>query len=110
MTEVFRLHRRSRLGLWKREMASTVFWAFLLPITICLSALIHPVALAGFLAYFLQLFRIALGRGATSAQAWTCASFLMLAKFPEFQGILKFCWHQLRHPFITSTESERSYL
>jgi GT2 family glycosyltransferase len=96
MAEVSRLHSTSPLGIWRREMASSVFWGGLLPIAICLGALIHPGVLGGTLAYFLQLCRIALAWGPASSHSWTRAVFLLLAKFPEFQGILKFFWLQLR--------------
>jgi GT2 family glycosyltransferase len=90
--EVSRLHRASQFAIWRRETASAVIWGGLLPVTICLGALIHPAALAGVLAYFLQLCRIALARGPTSSLSWKYAAFIMLVKFAEFQGILKFCW------------------
>jgi GT2 family glycosyltransferase len=88
--EVSRLHRTSPFGIWKRETGRAVFWGGLLPVTICLGILIHPVALAGTLAYFIQIYRIAFARGPTSSQSWTYALFMTLAKFAEFQGILKF--------------------
>jgi GT2 family glycosyltransferase len=97
MAEVSQLHSTSPLGIWRREMASSVFWGGLLPIAICLGALIHPGVLGGALAYFLQLCRMALTRGPASSQSWTWAAFLLLAKFPEFQGILKFLWLKSRH-------------
>src|SRR6266404_1026857 len=36
MAEVSQLHSTSPLGIWRREMASSVFWGGLLPIAICL--------------------------------------------------------------------------
>ena len=104
MAEVSQLHRTSQLAIWRREMASTVFWGGLLPTTICLGALIHPAALGGVLIYLFQLCRIAVARGPTNSQSWTCATFAMLAKFPEFQGLLKFFWHQLRRQTVTLIE------
>jgi GT2 family glycosyltransferase len=102
--EVLRLHRTSPLGLWRRQTASAVFWGALLPITICLGALVHPIALAGALAYVIQIGRIALARGVTSSQSWTYALFMMLAKLAEFQGILRFCWHLWRRQAATLIE------
>jgi GT2 family glycosyltransferase len=95
MAEVSQLHSTSPLRIWRREMASSLFWGGFLPIVICVGALIHPGALGGALAYFLQLCRIALARGPASSHSWTCAAFLVLGKFPEFQGILKFFWLKL---------------
>jgi len=94
--EVSQLHRTSKLGIWKWETESAVFWGGLLPITICLGALVHPATLGGILAYFLQVCRLALAQGPTSYQSWIRAVFIMLAKFPEFRGILKFFWSQVR--------------
>jgi GT2 family glycosyltransferase len=90
---VSRLHRTSPFGIWKRETGRAVFWGGLLPVTICLATLIHPVALAIALAYPLQICRIAFARGPTCTQSWTYALFMMIAKLAEFQGILKF-WLQ----------------
>jgi glycosyltransferase involved in cell wall biosynthesis len=92
--EVSWLHRKSPFGIWKRETGRAVFWGGLLPVTISLAAMVHPVALGGTLAYFLQICRIAFARGPTSSKSWTYAVFTMLAKFAEFQGILRFYWHK----------------
>ena len=88
--EVSRLHWTSPCGIWRRETARAIFWGGLLPAAICLGGLIHPAALGGALAYFLQICRIAFARGQTSSQSWTYALFMTLAKFAEFQGIVKF--------------------
>jgi GT2 family glycosyltransferase len=92
--EVSRLHRTSPSGIWRRETARALFWGGLLPTIICLGILVHPVALGGALAYFLQICRVAFVRGPASSQSWTYALFVTLAKFPEFQGILRFYWRQ----------------
>lgn len=97
MAEVSQLHSTSHLRMWRREMASTVFWGGVFPISICLGALIHPAVLGGALAYLLQLCRMALARKPRSSHSWTRAAFSVLAKFPEFQGILKFLWLRSRH-------------
>src|SRR5262249_8309086 len=60
LAEVSQLHRT--LGIWRREKTRTVFWGGVLPLVICLGALIHPAAVSGILAYFIQLCRIALAR------------------------------------------------
>jgi GT2 family glycosyltransferase len=93
-SEVSWLHRNSPSGIWRRETARAVFWGGLLPVTICLGALIHPAFLWGTLTYLLQICRIAFARGPTSSQSWTYALFTLIAKVAEFQGILKFWWHQ----------------
>jgi GT2 family glycosyltransferase len=93
LADIWLLHWTS--PLWSWDMASSVFWGGLLPATICLGALIHPAALGGALAYFLQVCRIAFARGLTSSQSWIFAIVIMVSKFAYFQGILKFCWRQL---------------
>jgi glycosyltransferase involved in cell wall biosynthesis len=102
--EVSRLHRTSPFGIWKRETRRAVFWGGLLPVTICIGTLIHPVALAGTLAYFLQICRIAFARGQTSSKSWTYALFMTLAKLAEFQGILKFYRRQWDRRVVTLIE------
>jgi len=56
----------------------------------------QAAALAAALIYPLQACRIAVLRGPTSRDSWTYASFMTLAKFAEFQGILTFYWRRLR--------------
>jgi GT2 family glycosyltransferase len=92
--EVSQLHKASPYGIWKRETARAIFWGGLLPLIICLGALIHPVALAGTLVYPLQICRVASARGPSSSQSWIYALFITIAKFAEFQGILRYYWGQ----------------
>ncbi|WP_426609737.1 glycosyltransferase [Bradyrhizobium sp. McL0616] len=102
--EVFRLHRTSPFGIWKRETASAIVWGGLLPIVLCLGALIHPISLLGALVYFFQICRIALAWGATSSKSWKYAVFTVLGKFAEFQGVLTFHSRRLRRKSATLIE------
>jgi len=95
MTEVLRLHWDSPFAVWKKELARAIFWGGLLPALISASALMYPTALVAVLIYPLQVLRIAIARGPTSSETWTYASFMTLAKFAEFQGILTFYWRRL---------------
>jgi hypothetical protein len=79
--------------MWGRESASAVTWGGVVPLAIALGALIHPMFLAAALVYPLQVARIASRRGPGAWESWTFALFVMLGKFPELQGLLKFCWH-----------------
>jgi GT2 family glycosyltransferase len=101
--EVSRLHRTSPCGIWKREAGRAVFWGGLLPLTICLGALLHPIALAAALAYPVQVCRVAFARGPARSESWTYALFMMLAKFAECQGILRF-WLQWDRQVVTLIE------
>lgn len=93
--EVSRLHGNSPFGIWKRETARAIFWGGLLPIAICLGAIIHPAVLACTLIYVLQIIRIAFAKGPTCSRSWAYALMMPLAKIAEFQGILRYCRHLL---------------
>lgn len=93
--EVSRLHKSSPFAIWGLETARAAFWGGFLPVIICLGALVNPAALGGIFAYILQTCRIAMTRDATSPQSWIFALFMMVGKFAEFQGILKFHWRRI---------------
>ncbi len=95
ITELAQLHWDSSLTGWKRELARTIFWGGLLPVLIGIGALMHSIALGAILIYPLQVCRIAITRGPNSLNSWAYALFVMMAKFAEFQGLLKFCWRRL---------------
>jgi glycosyltransferase involved in cell wall biosynthesis len=103
--EVSRLHRASPFGIWKRQTGRAVFWGGLLPLIICLGTIVHPAAaLAGTLAYGLQICRIAFAQRPISSQSWSYALFVTLGKFAEFQGIMKFYRYQWGRRAITLIE------
>jgi GT2 family glycosyltransferase len=92
MAEVTRLHRNSPFRLWPRAVPSTLFWGCLLPATIALGCLVHPFFLWLTVIYPLQAFRIAIRRGGTEPVAWADAALILVSKFAQFQGLLKFYW------------------
>jgi GT2 family glycosyltransferase len=96
MMEVSQLHRHSTLGIWKAELARAIFWGGVLPAVVGISSLINLASLTAALIYPLQVCRIAIGRSLTSIDSWAYASFITLAKFAEFQGIIKYYWRRLR--------------
>jgi GT2 family glycosyltransferase len=98
------LHRNSKLGIWRRETLRALFWGGLLPIAIGVGALWHPAALLGALLYVLTICRLALRDGALSRLAWQRAVLVTVAKFAEFQGILRFLWHKERRRAATLIE------
>ena len=104
LAEISQLHRKSPSRIWKREIATTLFWGFFLPIAICVGAVFHPVVLTGLLVYLLKLCRVAFRRGATSVQSWIVAVFGTLANFPACQGMLKYYWGTLRGQVATWIE------
>jgi GT2 family glycosyltransferase len=104
LAEVSQLHRNSPLAIWKSELARTLIWGALLPGLIGFAALIKPAALVAVLIYPLQICRIAIRRGPTSPNSWAHALFVTLAKFAEFQGILKFYWRRLNRRSVKLIE------
>ncbi len=97
ITELSELHWRSPLAIWKRQLGSSIFWSCVLPVLIGLVAVVYPGALVAFLIYPLQICRIAIARGPRSSNSWAYALFVTLAKFPEFQGMLKFYWRKMQN-------------
>lgn len=77
-----------------RASRRTWFWGGGLPLVIVLLAFLwKPVALLLLLAYPLQVCRLALRGSRSFRDNWLHALFLVLGKFPEMQGQLKY-WHQ----------------
>lgn len=82
-----------RLGAVESRRA--LLWGLALPVSIVGLAMLHPAGLALAAAYPLQALRLALRDGiARSANRWR-ALFLVLARFPEAQGVLKFWRNRL---------------
>jgi GT2 family glycosyltransferase len=91
--EVSRLHLWSGLVIReKRAVASAVIWGGLIPLVIILAAFFYPVLLAGIVIYPIQIWRIAARRRAMGLGSWTYAMFMMVAKFAQLQGNLKYFW------------------
>jgi GT2 family glycosyltransferase len=96
MAEVSRLHRDSRWPLWRRETVSALLWGLGLPTAVIASGLVRPLLLCSALIYPLQMCRIAIRRGGKHFDSWIYATFAMLAKFAQIQGISKFYWRLWR--------------
>jgi len=94
MTEVYLFHRSSRFAVWRREIARAIFWGGALPLAIIVGAVIYPPSSLALLIYPLQLARIAVTHASTLPNPWIYGVFMVMVKFAELQGILKFC---LRH-------------
>jgi glycosyltransferase involved in cell wall biosynthesis len=88
--EIARLHRNSKIRIYTEEAKRAVLWGGILPLVILISMAIHPVSAAGFLLYPIQIARIALRQKGERPTAWAYATFIVIAKFAEFQGLLKF--------------------
>lgn len=74
-----------------------ITWGALLPLVTLMLALLHPAWLMLLLAYPFQVLRLALRDNIHDpARRWR-ALFLVLARFPEAQGVLQFWLNRLRH-------------
>jgi GT2 family glycosyltransferase len=75
----------------KRESRSIWAWAFALPLaTLVLAGLIGPWGFALLLAYPLQIVRLALRGDRSPRMNWARSVFLVVGKFAELMGQLKF--------------------
>lgn len=77
------------------QSARIWFWGGLIPVGILIAALFEPYFIPLLLIYPIQIIRIAMRRGATQRSNWNYAFFVMLGKFPEIQGQLKFLLDKL---------------
>jgi GT2 family glycosyltransferase len=92
----------------KRQVARSVIWGGLIPLIIGLGALFHPWVLAGALIYPLQVSRIAIRRGAKASESWLYASFMMIVKFAQLQGNLKYYLQRWRRQPVQPIEYKHS--
>jgi GT2 family glycosyltransferase len=91
------LHGNSPEQHWVAESRRIWCWGLWIPVIGCASAfLIGPWALLALLPYPLHVVRIATKDGSPTAHKWLRASALVLGKFPEMLGQMKFTWDLLR--------------
>jgi glycosyltransferase involved in cell wall biosynthesis len=78
-----------------RESRSAWIWGLGLPLFafVC-TALVGPFGLVGFAVYPLQVVRLALRGDRSMRENWWHAGFLVLGKFPEIFGQMKFLFHR----------------
>lgn len=83
----------------RREATRSVFWAGVVPVTIIVLAAagLHRLALAGLLTYPLQIARTAFRRGPSQVLSWYYALFMMIAKFAQLEGNLRYLWDHCRN-------------
>jgi GT2 family glycosyltransferase len=94
--EVSRLHRRSPFRIWSRAVPSALFWGGILPALIILGSFIHPLLLCLVLIYPLEVLWIAMRKGLNTPCVWTYAFLIMLDKFAQLKGIIRFYWQLYR--------------
>lgn len=69
------------------------FWGLFLPASIVCAALVNPWGALLLAVYPLQVLRLAL-RDSGASGAWRNALFLVMGKFPEMAGAIKFQWNR----------------
>jgi GT2 family glycosyltransferase len=92
--EVSNLHRSSPERFWRRQKLRSVFWAGILPVVVIGASFVHHLGLLAAMLYPVQIARVAVRSGAGRKSSWVYSVFMMLAKFAEFMGILRFWWRR----------------
>lgn len=91
------LHGKPPERHWAAESRRIWLWGLWIPLIAFSGALlIRPWALLALLVYPLQVVRIATVEGRPTGQSWLRASALVLGKFPEMLGQMKFTLDLLR--------------
>ncbi|WXG56168.1 MAG: glycosyltransferase [Candidatus Sedimenticola sp. (ex Thyasira tokunagai)] len=81
---------------WVAESRRARVWAAIIPLLIVVGAVMDDYALLAFLIYPLQVLRGCMKSPQKPRRvAGLYAFFIMLGKFPEFAGQLKYYWHRL---------------
>ncbi|MEP7099401.1 MAG: glycosyltransferase [Burkholderiales bacterium] len=81
---------------WVRESRSGLVWGIGMPLLLLLAAaLVSPLALLGFAIYLLQVLRLFLRERGPTRTRFARAAFLVLGRFAEAWGQLKFFAHRL---------------
>ena len=88
--EISSLHSAAEHGIWFRETARALFWGLFLPLAIIAGGLINVWLFAGLLLYPVQIARIAGREKWRTSDSWRFALFMVLAKFAEAYGIVRF--------------------
>jgi hypothetical protein len=89
--DVHSLHRGSAQAIYSSELARAAIWGGGIPLLLAAAGLLDLKLVILALVYPLQISRIALAKGASKKLSWYYAFFIVLAKFAELQGALKFC-------------------
>jgi glycosyltransferase involved in cell wall biosynthesis len=91
-----RLHGAPPERLWVRESRSAWLWGLWLPLALVFAAvLVSPLMMFGFLVYPLQVLRLFLREAGPARPRMARAGFLVLGKFAEAAGQLKYLAQRL---------------
>lgn len=86
------LHWGKKTAIWQREVARATLYGGLIPTAAIVGMVVHPASLLLLLVYPLLLVRIYAGSRVTRQWRGPYAMFMVLSKFAEFQGIMKYVW------------------
>ncbi|MEM7619273.1 MAG: glycosyltransferase [Pseudomonadota bacterium] len=90
------LHKASKKGIWKTQTRRALIWGLLLPMMILGAIAYNPVFSLALLIYPLQICRLAMAKGMMRKTSWLSATYLVIGKFAEAQGILKYYLRKMR--------------
>jgi glycosyltransferase involved in cell wall biosynthesis len=89
-----RLQASSRNRFWRKEASRCRVWGLYIPVLVlAAAALFGPAAWSLLLIYPVQIARVALRGHRTPADNWLYAVAVVLGKFPEMLGQLRFVLH-----------------
>lgn len=88
--EISALHFRSPFCIWRANLTRTLVWAGLIPIAAIGGIPAHPLSLSLFLAYPLQVLRVAYRMRTDDSRRWKYALFETIGKFAELQGAIQY--------------------
>ena len=89
------LHGGSAERHWVVESLRSWFWSGLIPAALALGVIADARWSFILLAYPAQIARIATRMNPSDSRSWIVAYFLMLGKFPELTGQIRFLVHRL---------------
>jgi GT2 family glycosyltransferase len=90
------LHGATAQRYCVRESWRAWLWGILLPLTIVVATLFDPIAIVLLLAYPLQVLRLTLRSSLAGRIKWLRSIFLVLSRFPEGAGQIRFLLSRLR--------------
>jgi glycosyltransferase involved in cell wall biosynthesis len=89
------IHGQSEERYWVKETQRSLVWGFLLPILIMISMFVTPLFLTLWLLYFAQIIRVGLSRSDLGRLKFVWATGVVLCKFPEALGALRFWFNKI---------------
>ena len=81
---------------WVKETRRALFWGIALPLAAFIAGAFNPLGYALFLAFPMQVIRLAIRKDVLRRSSWEIALFNVMAKFPEALGVIEFYTHKLR--------------